>query len=103
MAFVDIKNGLVEKAFNGGKGFGVSETFKKSDGTDGKAKFKVWFEQPQTIAEGSRIDVSGVLSVKVSSFDGDSGPVQYAEVSLNNARLKGQSDSAAAAPVGDVW
>lgn len=101
MAFVDIKNGLVEKAFSGGKGFAVSETFTKQDGTDGKAKFKVWFTEAQKITEGSRVDVSGVLSVKVSSFDGDNGPVQFAEVSINNARLK--SSSAAEAAPAETW
>lgn len=96
MALTYIKNGLVEKAFSGGRGYAVSETFKKQDGTDGKQRFKVWFDEPVSIAEGSRVDVSGVLSAKVVEFDGNNGPAQIAELSLNKARL-GESKSAAPA------
>jgi hypothetical protein len=91
MALTFIKNGLVEKAFSGGRGYAISETFKKQDGSDGKQKFKVWFEQATPLAEGSRVDVSGVLSAKVAEFDGDNGTIQYAELSLNKARVNGES------------
>ena len=92
MALTFIKNGLVEKAFNGGRGYAVSETFKKRDGSEGKAKYKVWFDQPTSLTEGSHVDVSGLVSAKVVEFEGENGPVQYAELSLNGARL-GESKS----------
>ena len=91
MALTFIKNGLVEKAFSGGRGYAISETFTKQDGSDGKQRFKVWFDQPTSISEGSRVDVSGILSAKVAEFDGDNGTVQYAEISLNKARVNGES------------
>ena len=90
MALAFIKNGLVEKAFSGGRGYAIAETFKKQDGTDGKQKTKVWFDEPTTLVEGSRVNVSGILSAKVVTFDGDTGPVQYAEISLNKARVNGE-------------
>lgn len=98
MSIAFVKNGLVEKAFSGGRGYAISETFKKQDGTDGKSKFKVWFDEPTTLAEGSRVDVSGILSAKVVTFDGDNGPVQYAEISLNKARVNGESAGDGFAP-----
>lgn len=100
MALTFIKNGLVEKAFSGGRGYAVSETFKKQDGTDGKQRFKVWFDNAVDIAEGSRVDVSGILSAKVVEFEGTNGTVQTAELSLNKARL-GESKSAPSADLSD--
>ena len=100
MALTFIKNGLVEKAFSGGRGYAVSETFKKQDGTDGKQRFKVWFDEAVNIAEGSRVDVSGILSAKVVEFEGTNGIVQTAELSLNKARLS-ESKSAPAADLSD--
>ncbi len=95
MALTFIKNGLVEKAFSGGRGYAISETFKKQDGSDGKQRYKVWFDQATPLTEGSRVDVSGILSAKVSEFDGDNGTVQFAEISLNKARINSESAPAA--------
>ncbi len=91
MALIYLKNATVEKAFSGGKGYAVSETFKKQDGKEGKQRYKVWFDQPTSLSEGSVVDVSGFHGAKVASFDGDNGPVNYVEVSLNSARLGNSS------------
>lgn len=99
MALTFIKNGLVEKAFSGGRGYAISETFKKQDGSDGKQRFKVWFDQPTQLAEGSRVDVSGILSAKVTEFDGDNGTVQLAEISLNKSRVTGSASAVESDPV----
>jgi len=87
MALTYIKNGLVEKAFSGGKGYAISETFTKQDGTEGKQKYKVWFDEAPNLVENTRVDVSGLTSAKVVEFEGNDGPVQYAEISLNKARV----------------
>lgn len=93
MALTFIRNGLVEKAFSGGRGYAISETFTKQDGTEGKAKYKVWFDEATNLTEGSRVDVSGLVSAKVVEFEGNDGTVQYAELSLNKARLNASADS----------
>lgn len=104
MALTYIKNALVEKAFSGGKGFAVSETFKKNDGTEGKTRWKLWFDEPQSLAEGARIDASGLHSDKVVEFEGKDGLVRTVERSLNGARITSQSEAdPAPAAGGEVW
>jgi len=93
MALAFLKGALVEKAFTGGRGYAISETFKKQDGSEGKQRYKVWFEEAPDLAEGSRVDVSGLISAKVVEFEGNDGTVQYAELSLNKARINGTSEA----------
>lgn len=88
MAFTNLKNVVVTKAFNGGLGFAVEERFKKNDGSDGKTKWKLWFEEGPGLAEGQAINVSGIHSDKVDTFENaDGDTVHYVERSLNKARL----------------
>lgn len=101
MALTFLKNVKVEKAFSGGRGYAVSENFKKGDGSDGSSRWVVWFDQATTLAEGSTVDVSGLHSDKIKEFTNDSGEQKiYVERTLNSARL-GSSDSAQSN--GDGW
>ena len=89
MAFVTIKNGLVTKAKNGGRGYTVEEQFKKNDGSEGQTKWQVWFEDEGQLSEGQRVNLSGIYSSKVDSFENSDGDeVQYVERSINKARLQ---------------
>lgn len=87
MAFVNIKGGVVTRAFKGGKGFVVEERFKRTDGGDGSQKWKVWFEDGTTLSEGQVVNVGGIYSSKVDTFAGENGDVTYVERSVNKARL----------------
>lgn len=88
MAFTNIRNGVVTKAFNGGKGYAIEERFKKQDGSDGVQKWKAWFEDGTVLSEGQVVNVGGVHSDKVDSFENESGEVRtYVERSINKARL----------------
>lgn len=89
MAYVTIKNGLVTKAKRGGKGYVVEEQFKKNDGSDGKTKWNAWFDEEDQLTEGQRVNLSGIYSSKVDSFENSEGAeVQYVERSVNKARLQ---------------
>lgn len=98
MAYSSIRNGVVTKAFNGGKGYAIEERFKKQDGSDGVQKWKAWFEDGTVLSEGQVVNVGGVHSDKVDSFDGENGTVTYVERSINKARL---ADEQPEQPEGD--
>lgn len=87
MAFVNIKNGIVTKAKNGGKGYIVEEQFKRQDGTDGKQKWNVWFEDADQLTEGQVVNLGGIYSSKVGEFDGQDDLVRFVDRSINKARL----------------
>lgn len=87
MAYTNLKNVIVEKAFSGGRGFAVSEVFKKQDGTEGKSRWKVWFDDAPGLSEGQAVNVSGIHSDKIVEFEGNDGTVQIVERSINKARL----------------
>lgn len=99
MAFTNLRNAVITKAFNGGLGFAAEERFKKNDGSDGKTKWKLWFEEAPGLSEGQVINVGGVHSDKVDSFEKDGDEVvYYTERSINKARL---ADEQPEQPEGD--
>lgn len=87
MAFTNIRNGVVTRVKKGGKGFTVEERFKKQDGGDGVQKWQIWFDEETSLSEGQVVNVGGVHSDKVDTFDGENGTVTYVERSINKARL----------------
>jgi hypothetical protein len=100
MAFVTIKNALVTKAKKGGRGYTVEEQFTKNDGTEGKTKWQIWFDEEDQLTEGQRVNLSGIYSSKVDSFENSEGAeVQYVERSVNKARL--QDEQPEQDPAGD--
>lgn len=78
MAFVTVRGGQVVS--NNSKGFTLVETYKKADGSEIKTYYKVWTEEPAP--EGS-VDVSGILSVRVSEYEGNT----RAEIHINKPRI----------------
>ena len=91
MALTYLKNAKVEKAFNGGKGYAVSENYRGRDGNERSTRWSIWFDEPTALAEGSTVDVSGLHSDKVREFEGDNGTVRIVERSLNSARVTSQT------------
>lgn len=79
MAFVTVRGGQVVS--NNSKGFTLVETYKKADGSENKTYYKVWTEEPTP--EGN-IDVSGILSVRVSEYEGNT----RAEIHINKPRIQ---------------
>lgn len=101
MAFTSIKNGVVTKAKNGGKGYTVEEQFKRNDGSDGKTRWQIWFDEATELSEGQRVNLSGVHSDKVAEFTNNEGEtVQFVERSLNKVRLSDEQPEQGFAPDG---
>lgn len=80
MAFVTVRGGQVVS--NNAKGFTLVETYKKADGAEVKTYYKVWTEE--SVPSEGNIDVSGILSVRVSEYEGNT----RAEIHINKPRIQ---------------
>lgn len=100
MAYINLKNVVVARVFHNGLGLGVEERFRRNDGSEGKAKYSVWFDSPHGIAIGSTIEkVGGVLSVKAKIVPSEQGEdYAAADVSINQPKVEGVSGGGASAP-----
>lgn len=77
---IKANNLTVSKVF--GKFFIAEDVFKKQDGSEGKQKYKIWWNQP--VQSGSKINVIGVASANVNEFVDEQGKtVVYAQLSIN--------------------
>lgn len=88
MAWVNIQNGTVERLFYGDKGVAIVEKFNKRDGTEGKAYFTGFSDEPLGLSVGDTGRFSGSLSVKVDEWEKDGETRHTAKVTLNNLRYE---------------
>ena len=89
MAIAELNNVTVTKVFRGGKGVAVTGTILLEDGREVNKKFKAWFEDGHELREGEKIGLTGFLSAEHREFvNSDGETIHFAEVSLNNARVK---------------
>ena len=88
MAIINLKDVQISRLFWGSKAAEVVERFNVS-GKPVEKKYTLWFEEPQTFAEGSIIDVSGLLKVEVKEFQPQDAPepVRFAQVSINKPKV----------------
>jgi hypothetical protein len=88
VAIVSLKNVQVSRLFYGDKGVELVERYT-AQGKEVEKKYTAWFDQPQTVAVGSIVDVSGMLKVEVKEFQPSDKPepVRYAQISLNSPRM----------------
>jgi hypothetical protein len=86
MAKIQIQGATVDRLISD-KALAVSTSFTRKDGQPGKEKFTVWTD-PSGYAVGDVINVVGNLSVKVDEFEGDTGTVRYAQVSVNQPQVE---------------
>lgn len=93
MAFVTVRGGQVVSS--NAKGFTLVETYKKADGSENKTYYKVWTEEP---APDATIDVSGILSVRVSEYEGNT----RAEIHINRPRIQ-LSETQVPRPSSSSW
>jgi len=92
MAKIQIQGATVDRIISG-LGMAVSTSFTRKDGKPGKEKFTVWTD-PTGYSVGDVINVTGNLSVKVEEFEGDTGTVRYAQVSVNNPKIEKSKEDA---------
>jgi hypothetical protein len=80
MAFITVRGGQVVS--QNAKGFTLVESYKKADGDEIKTYYKVWTEEP--VDANTSIDVSGIVSVRVSEYEGNT----RAEIHINKPRIQ---------------
>lgn len=89
MAIAELNNVTVTKVFRGGKGVSVTGTILVDEDREVDKKFKLWFEDGHELREGDTIGATGFLSAEHREFENADGEtIHFAEVSLNNARVK---------------
>jgi tagatose-1,6-bisphosphate aldolase non-catalytic subunit AgaZ/GatZ len=93
MAFVTVRDATVVN--RNGKGGTIVETYIRN-GEEAKSYYKVWTDEP--LPEG-KFDVSGILSVRVSEYEGN----VRAEVHINKPRFKVGEDSQAVYRGSQSW
>ena len=80
--------GTVNRTFFDGKGAEVVEVFKKRDGSEGKTRWSIFFDEPHGLSEGDVIEVSGMHGDKVDEWQNRDGEtVHSVKRTLNKARL----------------
>lgn len=95
MAYINIKDAVIDRVFYDGKGLAVHEEFDKNDGTKGKSYFTVWLDEDEGFEVGDTISGGGRHSAKVSSYDaqvdGETVKRHSADVSINGFKVKEDS------------
>lgn len=86
MAKIEVKEATVDRLITN-KGVAVSTSFTDREGQPRKEKFTVWTDN-SGLEPGDLLNVSGLFSVRVKEFEGDAGPVHYAEVHINNPSIE---------------
>lgn len=90
MAYVTVQ-GTVGRTFFDGKGADVVEEFTKRDGTAGKTRWGVFFEQPHGLSVGDRVEVSGQHSDRVDEWVKDGETRHVVKRTINRAKIKGSA------------
>lgn len=104
MAIVNIAEAIVRRSFYSDKGWEVAEQFKTRDGKDGEKKYTLFFDEPQSFQIGSKVKVSGLLSVKARIWvRDDAEDTAVADIVLNSPRVEvlGGGDSGGFGPDDD--
>ena len=91
MAYINIKDAVIDRVFYDGKGLAVHEEFEKQDGTTGKSYYTVWLDEDEGFEVGDTISGGGRHSAKVSSYDKDGETRHSADVSINGFKVKEDS------------
>lgn len=89
MAIVNIAEAVVKRSFYDGKGVEVAEQFKSREGKDMEKKYTLFFDEAQSFATGTKVKVSGLLSVKARIWvRDDAEDTAVADIVLNSPRVE---------------
>lgn len=100
MAYINLQDVFATRSFFDGKGLEVEERFQKRDGSEGKTKYSVFFDQPHGIADGSKIaKLGGVAGVKARIWQRDDAEdMAVANITINSPKVEGVTGGGASAP-----
>lgn len=89
MATVYIKEAIVKRSFYNDKGLEIAEQFKTRDGKDAEKKYTLFFDEAQSFAPGTKVNASGLLSVKARIWvRDDAEDTAVADIVLNNPKVE---------------
>jgi hypothetical protein len=69
MAIINIENAEVLRTISQ-KGFACAENYTTKDGQERQNKFTIWCKPEDIPAEGSTVNVSGVLTTRMENYNG---------------------------------
>jgi len=87
MAFITV-TGEVTRIFYNGRGAEVTESFA-AGGKDIKKRWACWFETEHGLSEGQTVEVSGIHSDQVDSWEKDGETKYTVKRSINKTKIKG--------------
>lgn len=109
MAKVTLNKVQVTRVFWEGKGAQVVESYKTKDG-ERSTRYSLFFDEPHGLAEGTVIDVEGLLSASVDEYEkrDGSGIGHSVALKLNKPRVSNVdspvvSDKVGVAAVTETW
>ena len=109
MAKVTLNKVQVTRVFWEGKGAQVVESYKTKDG-ERSTRYSLFFDEPHGLAEGTVIDVEGLLSASVDEYEkrDGSGIGHSVALKLNKPRVSNVdspvvSDKVGMAAVTETW
>jgi hypothetical protein len=105
MAFITV-TGEVTRTFYNGRGAEITESFQ-AGGKDIKKRWACWFENEHGLAEGQTVEVSGIHSDQVDSWEKDGETKYTVKRSINKTKVKGdkatQGQQTAQQPASEPW
>lgn len=94
MAYVNIRNAVVDRKFFEGKGLAIHEEFTKRDGTTGKAYFTAWFDEAPEVEIGDTISGGGTHSFRLEQYTNNDGEEKTSvNISINGFTLRDEPDA----------
>lgn len=85
MAIVELRNAEVTRIIEG-YGAVVTESYKDKNGETRKSYFTVWTKEKLDL--GEVVNVKGILSVRLNSYEKNGRMESNAESSINNAKIQ---------------
>jgi len=85
MAIVELRNAEVTRIIEG-YGVVVTESYKDKNGETRKAYFTVWTKERFDLGES--LNVKGILSVRLNSYEKNGRMESNAEASINNPKIQ---------------
>lgn len=88
VAFITLKNVQVSRLFWDNKAAEVVERFTVN-GSQVEKKYTLWFDDAQTLSQGSIVDVTGVLKAEIRQFQPQDKPepVTYVQISVKKPKV----------------
>ena len=87
MAKITLSKVQVSRVFQDGRAAEVIEKYNTANGPK-ETKYTLWFDEAHGLAEGTVLDVDGLLGARIREFEGRDGKmVQIIQLNVNKPRV----------------